>query len=79
MKRFANILKKLSLYDAEREVTKGGPRHSAERIQEIRHNLEQIIEEDGEDKKHRKEYDHKKEHKHKNEWSDENDHSHWTY
>jgi hypothetical protein len=67
MKRFANLLKKFSLHDLEREATQGNPRHAADIKQEIEHDLEEIEREEGRG--------HKKPHK----WSDEQEHSHWTY
>lgn len=69
MKRFANLLKKLPLYDAEREATRGNNRHSGDIKAEISHNQEEIEREEGRSKDHKKD----------REWSNETDHSHWTY
>lgn len=47
MKRFVNLLKRLSLYDAEREATRGLLRHSENIKIELRHTQKKIEREEG--------------------------------
>ena len=70
MKRFANLLKRLSLYDAEREATRGANRHSENIKAELRHTLEDMEIEQGLREGRKREI---------RQWSNETEPSHWTY
>lgn len=70
MKRFANLLKKFSLHDAEREATRGLTRHAENIKIEIRHELEEMEIEEGLREGRKREI---------RQWSAETEPSHWTY
>jgi hypothetical protein len=70
MKRFANLLKRFSLHDAQREATRGLTRHAENIKIEIRHELEEMEIENGLREGRKREI---------RQWSTETDPSHWTY